>query len=159
MPYLHPFTFLKSISRIVPRLNMPKKTKSPKSTCDLCCDNIESDQLACEGGCGRIVHRYCAGVTTKHYAFTRPWLITYNNQLQLQVDTLRDELDVTKMTLKQKERIVATTEACVCSTPPATYAAVAAHASCNSNRRQGKQKKVSKERNKTRRTSCSLLRR
>ena len=44
------------------------------------------------------------------------------NQLQLQVDTLRGELDETKTTLKQKERIVATTEACTCSTPPATYA-------------------------------------
>ena len=49
----------------------PKKTKSPKSTCDLCCDNIESDQdqLACEGWLWLyIVHRYCAGVPTKRYA-------------------------------------------------------------------------------------------
>jgi len=67
------------------------------------------------------------------------------NQLQLQVDTLRGELDVTKTTLKQKEWIAATTEACAKCTPPATYAAVAAHAARNSNRRQGKQKRVNKE--------------
>lgn len=141
---------------------MPKKTKSPKSTCDLCCDNIESDQdqLACEGGCGCIVHRYCAGVTTKHYAelaaSSTPFVCFYCslnlfktmvNQLQLQVDTLRGELDVTKTTLEQ--RIAANTEACACGTPPATYAAVAAHTARNSNRRQGKQKRVSKEQNKT----------
>ena len=143
---------------------MPRKTKSPKSTCDLCCDNIESeqDQLACEGGCGCIVHRYCAGVTTKHYAeltaSSTPFVCFYCslslfktmvNQLQLQVDTLRGELDETKSVLKQKERIAATTEACACGTPPATYAAVTAHAARNSNRRQGKQKRVSKEQNKT----------
>ena len=145
-------------------LNMPKKTKSPKSTCELCCDNIESDQdqLACEGGCGCIVHRYCAGVTTKHYAeltaSSTPFVCFYCflnlfktmvNQLQLQVDTLRGELDVTKTTLKQKERTEETTEACACGTPPATYAAVAAHTARNSNRRQGKQKRVGKEQNKT----------
>ena len=71
------------------------------------------------------------------------------NQLQLQVDTLRGELDETKTTLKQKERIAATTEACTCGTPPTTYAAVAAHTARNSNRRQGKQKRVNKEQNKT----------
>ena len=142
---------------------MPKKAKSPKSTCDLCCDNIESDQdqLACEGGCGCIVHRYCAGVTTKHYAelaaSSTPFVCFYCslnlfktvvNQLQLQVDTLRGELDVTKTTLEQKGRIAATSEACACGTPLATYATVAAHAARNSNRRQGKQKRVSKEQNK-----------
>ena len=56
---------------------------------------------------------------------------------------------MTKTTLKQKERIAATTEACANCTPPATYAAVAAHAARNSNRRQGKQKRVNKEQNKT----------
>ena len=93
---------------------MPKKIKSPKSTCDLCCDNIESDQdqLACEGGCGCTVQRYCAGVTTKHYAeLTASSILfvcfycslnlfkTVVNQLQLQVDTLRGELDVTRVEL------------------------------------------------------------
>ena len=68
------------------------------------------------------------------------------NQLQFQVDTLRGELDVTKTTLKQKGRIVAATEACACGTPPATYAAVAAHTACNSNHRQ---ERVRKEQNKT----------
>ena len=140
---------------------MPKKPKSPKSTCDLCCDNIESDhdQLACEGGCGCIVHRYCAGVTTKHYAelttSSTPFVYFYCslnlfktvvNQLQLQVDTLRGELDATKTTLKQK---AANTEACACGPSPAAYATVAAHGARNSNRRQGRQKRVSKEQNKS----------
>lgn len=46
---------------------MPGKTK--KSTCDLCCDSIDKGQecLKCEGDCGCTVHRYCAGVTKRHF--------------------------------------------------------------------------------------------
>ena len=56
---------------------------------------------------------------------------------------------MTKTTLEQKGWIAAITEACACGTSPATYAAVAAHAARNSNRRQGKQNGVDKEQNKT----------
>ena len=36
---------------------------------DLCCDSLEKSQeiLKCEGDCGCTVHRYCAGVTKRHY--------------------------------------------------------------------------------------------
>ena len=43
--------------------------KNKKPTCDLCCDSLEKQHeiLTCEGDCGCIVHRYCAGVTKRHY--------------------------------------------------------------------------------------------
>ena len=54
---------------------MPKsKPKAgPKAqwkACDLYCDQLEEQHkvLVCKGGCNSTVHRYCAGVTCKHYA-------------------------------------------------------------------------------------------
>ena len=46
---------------------MPGKQKKP--ICDLCCDSLEKGQkiLKCEGDCGCTVHRYCAGVTKRHF--------------------------------------------------------------------------------------------
>ena len=43
--------------------------RGKRETCDLCCNSIQKDQdsLKCEGDCGCIVHRYCAGVTKTHY--------------------------------------------------------------------------------------------
>ena len=43
---------------------MPKKP-----TCDLCCVSLDKGQeiLKCEGDCGCNVHRYCAGVTKRHF--------------------------------------------------------------------------------------------
>ena len=44
---------------------MPRK----KPACELCCDAIEKDHdtLQCKGECGSTVHRYCAGVTKRHF--------------------------------------------------------------------------------------------
>ena len=45
--------------------------KNKKPTCDLCCDSLEKQHeihvLTCEGDCGCTVHRYCTGVTKRHY--------------------------------------------------------------------------------------------
>ena len=48
-----------------PKKKMPKK----KAICDLCCESLEKGQdiLQCEGDCGCLVHRYCAGVTKRHF--------------------------------------------------------------------------------------------
>ena len=47
---------------------MPGRS-TKKLACDLCCDSFEKGHeiLKCEGDCGCTVHRYCAGVTKKHY--------------------------------------------------------------------------------------------
>ena len=48
---------------------MAKTGKGKKISCDLCCDTIEKDHesLKCDGECGSHVHRYCAGVTKRHF--------------------------------------------------------------------------------------------
>ena len=47
---------------------MPGK-KSEKDVCELCYDTLEKGQdiLKCEGECGCSMHRYCAGVTKRHF--------------------------------------------------------------------------------------------
>ena len=46
-----------------------RKPAKSTATCELCCDTLEKEQdiLKCEGECGCVVHRYCAGVTKRHY--------------------------------------------------------------------------------------------
>ena len=51
---------------------MPPKTKMTAQAlkaCDLCGCDIKTgeDDLQCTGSCQTVVHRYCAGVTFKHY--------------------------------------------------------------------------------------------
>ena len=50
---------------------MPPKKDLKKATkaCDLCTGEIKTgeDALQCSGTCRTLVHRYCAGVTIKHY--------------------------------------------------------------------------------------------
>ena len=45
------------------------KAKSVYAECDLCCQQFEKDneRLKCEGACGAVVHRHCAGVTRVHF--------------------------------------------------------------------------------------------
>ena len=84
---------------------MPGKNKKP--TCDLCCDSLDKGQeiLKCEGDCGCTVHRYCAGVTRRHFEqldkgsipFVCQWCTlktthTIIQQLQSEVATLKLEL-------------------------------------------------------------------
>jgi len=97
---------------------MPKQkgTKAHQKACDLCCDPLEDGQdvLACEGGCNTNVHRYCAGVTRRHYSKlttgTNPFvcqfcaLKTYGalvKQLQSEAEWLKFELASTKATLSE----------------------------------------------------------
>ena len=145
-----------------PKKNPKKNPKSRKLTCDLCCGSLElgQEQLVCEGGCGCKVHHYCAGVTTKHYAeltnSSTPFVCflcsqklfkTMINQLQLQVDMLKSELDEAKMALKEKEQTTA-------ATSPATYAsAVQSHIVCaktnhNDHKQRGKQKEKKNNKSK-----------
>ena len=46
-----------------------RKTPKSTATCELCCDTLEKEQdiLKCEGEYGCVVHRYCAGITKRHY--------------------------------------------------------------------------------------------
>ena len=85
--------------------------RAKKETCDLCCDPIqkEQDSLKCEGDCGCIVHRYCAGVTRTYYDALRksssPFVCQFcslkaNNaviqQLQMTIESLKTELAAVK---------------------------------------------------------------
>lgn len=47
-----------------------KSTDSKHESCALCCERIvenEDEALFCEGNCQQWVHRYCAGISEKHY--------------------------------------------------------------------------------------------
>ena len=106
--------------------------KPGKATCDstchgdLCCDSLEKGQniLKCEGECGCVVHRYCAGVTKCHFesldkGHSRPFACQWCSmktskldsnavieQLQSEIVSLKSELAATKIALaEQREQI------------------------------------------------------
>ena len=107
---------------------------SRKVACDLCCDSLEKGQdiLKCEGDCGCSVHRYCAGVTTKHYEEltknSSPYICQWCTlktthaiiqQLQSEVASLKLELAEAKAQATQRSN------ACP-PLPTTTYATAAA---------------------------------
>ena len=111
--------------------------KTDKNTCELCCDTLEKGQdiLKCDGECGCVVHRYCAGVTKRHYEslgkghkpFVCQWCSMMTSkavieQLQSEVALLQSELVATKAELaKQSEQA-----ALASASSPTSYAAAAA---------------------------------
>ena len=97
---------------------MPRSKKDKKKgNCDLCCDSLEQghDVLICEGGCGSNVHRYCAGVTIKHFAeltsssagsfvcffCSQKLFKAIVDQLQIQVSALNNEVSSLKGELSE----------------------------------------------------------
>ena len=53
-----------NICNVCAKMPPKSKAKSVSAECDLCCQQFEKDneRLKCEGACGAVVHRYCAGV-------------------------------------------------------------------------------------------------
>ena len=118
---------------------MGRKTEKAvdKITCDLCYDSLEKGQdvLKCEGQCGCTVHRYCAGVTKRHFEtfdkghssrpFVCQWCFMNESRsiiekLQSELGSLKSELAATKEALAEER---AKTDH---ASPPASYASVAA---------------------------------
>ena len=112
---------------------MPPR-KSAKPACELCCDTLEKGQdiLKCEGECGCVVHRYCAGVTKRHFEsldkgqnpFVCQWCSmkmsrTIIEQLQSEVASLQSELATAKEALAKQDEQMAR------ASPPISYALVA----------------------------------
>ena len=99
---------------------MPGK-KNEKGTCEFCYDTFEkgpADILKCNGECGCVVHRYCAGVTKRHYESLgkghKPFVCQWCSM----------------MTSK------AVVEQLLVASPPASYAAVRAASQVPSNQRR-----------------------
>ena len=81
LKFLSQFCYYRStlealIKKLQCRLGMPPKNKKASASaataatkCDLCTGVIKNgeDTLQCSGTCQGYVHRYCAGVTVKHY--------------------------------------------------------------------------------------------
>jgi len=93
-----------------------KGTKAYQKASDLCCDPLEDGQdvLACEGMCNTNIHRYCAGVTRRHYSElttgTNPFVCQFCalkmygalvKQLQSEVERLKFKLASIKATLSE----------------------------------------------------------
>lgn len=115
--------------------------------CELCCDAIEKDHdtLQCKGECGCTVHRYCAGVTKRHFEelnkpgslpFVCQWCSLKSasitiKQLQSEVEALKTELATTKTTLSnlQNDRLQN-------PAPVQSYASVAARTAPRSKKQQ-----------------------
>ena len=100
-----------------PKPKAGSKPKAQQKACDLYCDQLEEQHevLACKGGCNSTIHRYCAGVTCKHYAKlttnTEPFTCQYCMlraykamavQLQVDVENLKSELASTKAALQAR---------------------------------------------------------
>ena len=136
---------LSSVSK--PRQSAMPGRKTEKSTCELCYDTLEKGQdiLKCNGECGCVVHRYCAGVTKRHYEslgkghkpFVCQWCSMLTSkavieQLQSEVAVLQTELAAAKVALaKQNEQA-----ALASASSPASYAAAAASQVSDQGRRQ-----------------------
>ena len=121
--------------------------RAKKETCDLCCDPIqkEQDSLKCEGDCGCIVHRYCAGVTRTYYDALRksssPFVCQFcslkaNNaviqQLQMTIESLKTELAAVKNLSMSRAAEPAP------PLPSSSYAAAAATATNSQNGRRSR---------------------
>ena len=122
--------------------------KTEKASCDLCCDALEKGQdvLKCEGECGCIVHRYCAGVTKRHFdslgkghlPFICQWcsLKTFKTvfeQLQSEIASLQSELAATKEALTEQSKQAARISS------PDSYAAVVSQPSNQGGRHHPRQ--------------------
>ena len=120
--------------------------RSKKATCDLCCDSLEKQQeiLTCEGDCGCTVHRYCAGVTKRHYEeltkgsspFVCQWCSIKTShaiiqQLQSEVASLKSELVEAKATITKQCQALEL----VSQVEKKTYASTAAQQSGHSGQR------------------------
>ena len=104
-------------SRRVQRTKMPPKSKakSVSAECDLCCQQFQKDneRLKCEGACGAVVHRYCAGVTRAHFDKIHKGQATFvcqycelslskavHQQLQSELQALKEQLTEVKRVLQ-----------------------------------------------------------
>ena len=91
------------------------KAKSVSAECDLCCQQFEKDneRLKCEGACGAVVHRYCAGVTRAHFDKIHKGQATFvcqycelslskavHQQLQSELQALKEQLAEVKRVLQ-----------------------------------------------------------
>ena len=101
----------------VQRAEMPPKSKakSVSAECDLCCQQFQKDneRLKCEGACGAVVHRYCAGVTRAHFDKIHKGQATFvcqycelslskavHQQLQSELQALKEQLTEVKRVLQ-----------------------------------------------------------
>ena len=101
--------------------NMPGKNKKP--TCDLCCDSLDKGQeiLKCEGDCGCTVHRYCAGVTRRHFEQLDKGSIPFANGARSKRHTIIQQLQSEVATLKLELAEAKTLAARPSATPPQTH--------------------------------------
>ena len=91
------------------------KAKSVSAECDLCCQQFQKDneRLKCEGACGAVVHRYCAGVTRAHFDKIHKGQATFvcqycelslskavHQQLQSELQALKEQLTEVKRVLQ-----------------------------------------------------------
>ena len=99
---------------------MPPKTKA--KLCDCCCDPInekEHECLKCEGVCGIVAHRYCMGVTRKHFKAIKKQKMTFVyqycalslngaviQQLQSEITALKSEPASVKQALEEAETTI-----------------------------------------------------
>ena len=112
---------------------MPRKSEKPP--CELCCGAFEKGQdvLKCEGECGCVVHRYCAGVTKRHFEslskgsipFVCQWCSLRTSkavieQLQSMISSLQSELAATKEALAKQNELTTHTPS---PSPDQSYAA------------------------------------
>ena len=127
-----------------------RKPAAEKPMCELCCDAIEKgqDTLQCEGECHCVVHRYCAGVTKRHFEslkkghspFVCQWCYmkvsrAMTEKLQSQVASLQSELAATKeIVAKQSEQTAHMFSS-------ASYASVASQPPYSQERRQQRQRR------------------
>jgi hypothetical protein len=118
---------------------MPTR-KTEKITCELCCDTLEKgqDTLKCEGECGCVVHRYCAGVTKRHFEglskghdpFVCQWCFMKMSrsiivQLQAEIASWKSEVASLRSELSTtKEALVRQREQTDRAPPPSSYASV-----------------------------------
>ena len=95
-----------------------KKAAQELKKCDLCTSAIKAveDALQCSGPCGVYVHRYCAGVTLKHYKEIQdsgtPFLCLLCSQKAHidKVESLQNEVDSLKQSLAQIQTTLSPTQ-------------------------------------------------
>ena len=105
---------------------MPPKKDFNKATkaCDLCTGETKTgeDALQCSGTCRTLVHRYCAGVTIKHYKemldLSSPFICLHCTQTEHagEIKALRSELESIKQALAQVQLSVSSTQNGISST-------------------------------------------
>ena len=111
----HRSCFFSLYRKLCAKMPPKSKAKSVSAECDLCCQQFEKDneKLKCEGACGAVAHRYCAGVIRAHFDKIHKGQATFvcqycelslskavHQQLQSELQALKEQLTEVKRVLQ-----------------------------------------------------------